>query len=108
MMFNVGDRVLLRKPPDAVACERGPEGVPCRRLPLRSGTVHEIYKVDPPPRVVLCYVVTRNMRLQFAQPVATERLVGYSLADIETPFEFEAPLTLEVKKGLPTGSSEPR
>ena len=52
-----------------------------------------------PSHVVLCDVDTRNTHVEFAQPVATERLVGYNLADLEVPLELDTPLVLEIKKG---------
>ena len=97
--FKVGDRVLVRKPPAAVAREKGYDGASRRLLPLCSSTVHEIYKVVSPSHVVLCDVDTRITHLEFAQPAATERLVGYNLADLEAPIELETPLVLGSKNG---------
>ena len=96
--FAVGDRVLVRKPPLAVAKEAGHDGVSKRLLPLTSSTVYVVYKVVSPSRVVLCDVDTREAKLSFAQPIATERLVAYDLAGLEVPLELGSPLVLEVRK----------
>ena len=63
---------------------------------LRETFTRSLYRRDR--HVVLCDVDTRETHLSFAQPIATERLVVYDLADLEAPLECEAPLTLEIRK----------
>ena len=97
--LEVGDHVLLRKPPAQIKIEHGfgkDEPVSSKLMPLVSAQVFEVYKVTGARHVVLCDPDTRETDLGFAQPVSIDRLVRYELCNLEVPIDADYPVVIEL------------
>ena len=93
--FAIGDLVLLKRVPAAVAAESGTS----RRLLARADpNVYVIHRVLSPQTVILADPDTGETDFSFGQPVSTSRLIPFDRGDLEEPFEAGA-LHLEILRG---------
>ena len=96
---QVGDIVLLRRPPPAVQASQGQKGgtVSKRLTPLADTRPFRVHKQVGPKAYILADPDTGSTELGFQQPVALARLIAFEMAALETPTNAEQQLWIDIK-----------
>jgi len=96
---QIGDIVLLKRPPPAVQAQQGHKvgEVSARLTPLADVRPLRVLKQVGPKAYILCNPDTSATDLGFQQPVSLSRLIPFDMAALETPTNADEELWIDVK-----------
>ncbi len=96
---QVGDVVLLRRPPPAVQAQQGQAvgEVSWRLTPLADTRPFRVHKQVGPKAYVLACPDTGSTELGFQQPVSLSRLIPFDMAGLETPVNADEELWIDIR-----------
>ena len=96
---QIGDIVLLKRPPPAVQAQQGHRvgEVSARLTPLADVRPLRVLKQVGPKAYILCNPDTSATDLGFQQPVSLSRLIPFDMAALETPTNAGEELWIDIK-----------